>query len=1226
MGNLERFPKGDMGQPGVNESSMFDAPGDPIRDPRRLAALTASGLLDSPPEPNFDRLTRLASRLLRAPVSLISLVDADRQFFKSSLGLRAPWSETRQTPLSHSFCQQIVIERKALVVGDARSHPVLRTNGAVADLQVIAYLGVPLTSLGGEVLGALCVIDEVPRAWSVADVEALGDLAESVMTEIRHRADQAELRKFAALVEHSGDFIAMASLDGAVSYVNPAGRALVGLGARDEVVGMSIFDILPEGDRCAEGSLKHVQTGARIACDVNAFLVYNDDPSQPIGVATILRDARARKRAEAIHNDAKARLEGILESSLDGLITIDHLGAVAEFNPAAEGLFGMSRDRVIGSAFGGLVIPSERKADEDAGLRQFFESGGGPVVGKRVEALGVRGDGARFPIELAISRVRIDGPPLFNASLRDIGARQRSEARLLESEQRFRSAFDNAPIGMALVSLEGRWLQVNQALREIVGYSEEELLAIDFQAITHPDDLAADLGELRRLLAGEIRSYQMEKRYIHQRGHEVWIVLSASLVRDARDQPLHFVAQIKDITPRKWAEEALRRARDELEERVHERTAALNEANRQISEILENITDASFALDGDWRYTYLNPQWEKQFGKRRADVLGRVIWDVFPALLGTIVEEHYRQVARDRKPACFEVFSPYAHCWLEVRAYPTSDGMAAYMNGISDRKQVESDRLRIQHELESRVEERTAELAKAKEAAEAASRVKGEFLANMSHEVRTPMSAVLGYADMLLDPKLSEAERAHALQAIRRNGSHLLQIINDVLDLSKIEAGRLDLEWINHSPWQVALEVVSALKVHAVEKCVALEIEAVGGPPAVGVMDPTRFRQIVMNLVSNAIKFSEPGGRIVMRVGDRPTSRGERGLFVEVEDQGIGMTPDQIGQLFRPFHQADSSTMRRFGGTGLGLSITRRLVEAMGGVIAVHSALGRGSCFAVAIPLPAADANLPWLAAGESSSPPVIESTPGAASWCRPLSGRVLLAEDSPDNRRVLLYHLRRLGLDVETVANGKLAVDRALAGAFDVVLMDMQMPELDGYGATRALRLAGCHLPIIALTAHAMSEDRAKCLAAGCSDYLTKPVEASALAEILSRHLPRDSTAVLDDDVIRSEFDHDEGLSALIREYVRDLPGQVSDCQRLVTSGAVRGLEALAHKISGVGGMYGYPCLSETASLIEQAAREGQNLELLRELVEELAALSSRIERGLTRDDRHGGPVSSTR
>ena len=766
--------------------------------------------------------------------------------------------------------------------------------------------------------------------------------------------------------------------------------------------------------------------------------------------------------------DRLTRLQGLLDAAPDALMAIDHEGKVVEFNPAAERIFDLARAQALGRAFAGLVLPEERKGDRDLGLRRFLETGAGPAVGQRVEAVGVR-PGGRFPVELAIGAVRTGGPPLFAVSLRDISARKRAEARLLESEQRFRGSFDNAPIGMALVAIDGRWLRVNPALCAIVGYSARELLETDDPSLTHPEDRVSVLDAARRHLAGEIGSYQVETRVLHKRGHEVWIILCASLVRDVRGQPLHLVAQIQDITPRKQAEEALRRAREELEQR-----------------------------------------------------------------------------ARD--------------------------------------------------------------LAAAKEAAERASRVKGEFLANMSHEVRTPMSAVIGHADMLLDPELPRADRDQALHAIRRNGAHLLQIINDVLDLSKIEAGRLELERTVDSPWRVALDVVSTLKIQAVEKGIALEIEAIGRPPADRIMDPTRASQIAMNLVGNAIKFSGPGGRVVVRVGDRPGDQGESRVLFEVEDRGIGMSPAQVEQLFTPFQQGDSSTTRRFGGTGLGLSITRRLVETMGGTIAVRSELGQGSVFSVELPLPPSDPGL--LDAAEDPR--------GPAGTGPALSGRALLAEDNVESQRVLVYHLRRLGLDVETVGNGRLALATALAGGFDLVLMDMQMPEMDGYDATRSLRRSGFQAPVIALTAHAMVGDREKCLGAGCSDYLTKPVEPRTLAKLLSRYLPerrnRKSPPI---DAIRSEFQDDAGMEALIRDYVASLPKQVSELGRLLSSGDLRGLEARAHKIQGVGGMYGYPGLTETAARIGRAVREGRDAGSLAALLAEFSDLATGIERGL-------GPAAS--
>jgi CheY-like chemotaxis protein/HPt (histidine-containing phosphotransfer) domain-containing protein len=491
----------------------------------------------------------------------------------------------------------------------------------------------------------------------------------------------------------------------------------------------------------------------------------------------------------------------------------------------------------------------------------------------------------------------------------------------------------------------------------------------------------------------------------------------------------------------------------------------------------------------------------------------------------------------------------------------------------------------------------------------ASSQAKAAFLANMSHEVRTPMSAVLGYADMLLDPALPAPDRQAAIQAIRRNGSHLLQIINDILDLSKIEAGRMRLDPVACSPWQVALEVVAGLRVRADERGIALDLEAEGPLPESATMDPTRVRQILVNLVGNAIKFSEPGGRVHLRLSARRGVSGREGVLrLEVEDHGVGIAADQLEGIFTPFQQADSSSTRKFGGTGLGLSISRRLAEAMGGGIDVRSTLGEGSRFAVELPLRGVDASRRWLAPYELSRCVIAGDEVPAQPIGGPLAGRVLLVEDSPDNQRVLLYHLGRMGVEVETAADGRAGVDRALGGGFDLVLMDMQLPVLDGYGAAAELRREGFGGPVIALTAHAMADDRARCLASGCTDYLTKPVDVRRLYETLARHLPARTP---DAPPVVSLFADDAGLAPLVRKFVESLPEKVAGFRDAIASSDLSAIESQAHQLRGVGSMYGFPAVTETCALVEEAAKEGRGKDLIAELVEEFAELCGRIGRG---------------
>lgn len=407
------------------------------------------------------------------------------------------------------------------------------------------------------------------------------------------------------------------------------------------------------------------------------------------------------------------------------------------------------------------------------------------------------------------------------------------------------------------------------------------------------------------------------------------------------------------------------------------------------------------------------------------------------------------------------------------------------------------------------------ELAEAHSQVQAATQAKSEFLANLSHEIRTPMTAILGYADLLSDPQLTYDERAEHLRVITRSGRHLLNILGDILDLSTLEAGRMRIQPIPCSPGSLLADLASALRVRALEKDLTLEVGFRGPVPASIRTDPTRLRQLLTHLIDNAIKFTDAGGVTVLaRLAEEDT--GGPQLEIEVCDTGIGVASEQLETLFVPFQQVDGSNSRRHGGAGLGLAIAQRLAHQLGGDIHVESELGQGSSFRVRI----ATGSLEGVsmihdlheAVQVASGPASVDALPGAEGDGLALEGRrILIAEDGRDNQLLLSFYLRKAGARVEIADDGGKALRRAVEALakdepYHVIVSDMQMPVIDGYELVRRLRRDGYRAPIVALTAQALPGDRERCLAVGCNEYLSKPVDRARLVGVCAELAERGS------------------------------------------------------------------------------------------------------------------------
>lgn len=501
----------------------------------------------------------------------------------------------------------------------------------------------------------------------------------------------------------------------------------------------------------------------------------------------------------------------------------------------------------------------------------------------------------------------------------------------------------------------------------------------------------------------------------------------------------------------------------------------------EILTLIESIDEGFLSVDKNWKITQMNSRHIEITKNSREKQIGADLFELyFPTFESQQTEycKVYKQAMAERVIGKFEDYYPPLDLWTSVNVYPKSDGGLAifYRDITADKKRQE-------------------ELVRAKEESERANQLKTAFLTNMSHEIRTPLASIMGYAEILQDEELAVADRKRFLEMIVRNGLSLSRIIDDILDLSKVESGHLEMECIDVSLDQLLHEVMSLFREQAKSKGIYLHMKVDSSVPTKIKTDPTRLRQVIVNLVSNAIKFTSVGG-ITVQVDAQTLSDNQAQLNIQVIDTGIGMTDGQRQKLFKPFTQADNSTTRKYGGTGLGLSLSKKLAQALNGDLQiVQSELNKGSTFELQFKTEALIESHEW----NHTSTTRLESRIDLNHL------NILLAEDAPDSQEMIKFILTSHGAHVQVASNGTEALRLARESIFDVVLMDVQMPELDGYEVTRTLRAEHYNKPIIALTAHAMIEERKKSKAAGCDAHITKPLNfsqlLSAVQEITTAH-----------------------------------------------------------------------------------------------------------------------------
>jgi PAS domain S-box-containing protein len=1143
------------------------------------------------------------------------------------LGYTAAEVMNKITPADISDPQELIARAKALSVelgtpiAPGFEALVFKASRGIEDIYELTYI-----RKDGSRFGAVVSVTALRDAQDVI----IGYLLIGTDNTARQQAEEALLKAGAlqSAIFNSANFSSIATdAKGVIQIFNVGAERMLGYAAAEVMNKITPADISDPQELIARAKALSVELGTTIAPGFEALVfkaargiediyeltyIRKDGSRFPAVVSvTALRDAQdtiigylligtdntARQQAEEALLKAGALQSAIFNSANFSSIATDAKGVIQIFNVGAERMLGFKAAEVMNQITpADISDPQELIARAKAlsvELGTSIAPGFEALVFKAsrgiediYELTYIRKDGSRFPAVVSVTALRDAQDVIIGYLL--IGTELKAGA--LQS-----AIFNSANFSSIATDAKGVIQIFNVGAERMLGYAAADVMnKITPADISDPQELIARAKALSVELATSItpgfealvfkasRGIEdiYELTYIRKDGSRFPAVVSVTALRDAQDAIIGYLLIGTDNTARKLVEAEQKK----LDQR-------LRDQQFYTRSLIESNIDAIMTTDPSGIITDVNKQMEALTDCTRDELIGAPFKDYFTdperaeAAIKLVLSEKsvtdYELTARARDGKQ-TVVSYNATTFYDRNR--TLQGVFAAARDVTERKRVE------------------AELQQAKATAESASQTKSDFLASMSHEIRTPMNAIMGIADLLAKTALSP-EQDKYVQIFRRAGDNLLNLINDILDLSKVEASQLELERTGFSLNDHLEKVMEMVAARANEKGLALVCKIAPNVPTDLVGDPTRLRQVLLNLLGNAIKFTQ-SGEVSLRVEPDADSSIPTALRFTISDTGIGISDEKLGKVFERFTQADSSTTRRFGGSGLGLTISKRLVELMGGRIWVESEVGAGSVFAFAVPFEI------WATADRPVAVPV-----GTDPELPLPALRILLAEDSPDNCIITMAYLEDTPYRVEIAETGAIACEKFTAGHYDLVLMDRQMPVMDGLTATRTIRAweqanDRPPTPIIALTASALKGDREMCLAAGCTAFLTKPIKQEVLLQAIREH-----SIVAPPSSKKESRRMDPILVRAKPKYADRIPAYLQNCRRnvIVMLDALDRIDfetvtSLGHQMRGSGGMYGFQAITDISAALQQAA-ESADTDASRKWVGELSSYLDGVE-----------------